>query len=127
IIYFPEAVIYHKADVLNKKNRLGFRDNPFQIYLYNRNKIIFIIKHFSLIDIILFFLNFQVRTNFFEIFWAISNNKPNFFLAQIRSIITGLIIGIRRRTNRNCRKLLKLEMDYLNKFHKMSSSTQKSS
>jgi len=118
IIYFPEAVIYHKVDVINKYNRLGFRDNPFQIYLYNRNKIIFTMKHFSLIDIISFFLKFQFRTNFFEIFWAIINNKSNFFLAQIRSTIMGLTIGIRRRPNRNCRKLLKAEMNYLNKFIK---------
>ena len=125
--YFPEAVIYHKVDVINKYNRLGFRDNPFQIYLYNRNKIIFTIKHFSLIDIISFFLKFQFRTIFFEIFWAIINNKSNFFLAQIRSTITGLTIGFRRRTNRNCRKLLKVEMNYLNKFIKISASTRKKS
>lgn len=124
IIYFPETFVLHKVEIMNKKNRFGSIENPFQMYLCNRNKITFVIKHFSPTDILFFLIKFQFRTNFIEFCWSILHNKPEFLLTQIRSLIMGIIIGIKRRTNRNCRKLLKIEMNYIYKLNVVNIKTK---
>lgn len=118
LIYFPETVVYHKVNPITKENRLGYRENPFQVYLYTRNKIIFTFKNYSLLDIILFFCIYQLRAALFEIIFSIRQRKPKFLIAQFRALIMGIIIGLRRRTNRNCRKIIKKEYKYINTFQK---------
>lgn len=118
LIYFPETVVYHKVNPIKKENRLGYRENPFQVYLYTRNKVIFTLKNYSFLDIILFFCIYQLRATFFEIFLSIRQKKPKFLIAQFRALIMGIVIGLRRRTNRNCRKIMKKEYKYINMFQK---------
>jgi len=118
LIYFPETVVYHKVNPITKENRLGYRENPFQVYLYTRNKIIFTFKNYSLLDIILFFCIYQLRAALFEILFSILQRKPKFLIAQFRALIMGILIGLRRRTNRNCRKIIKKEYKYINTFQK---------
>jgi len=121
LIYFPETVVYHKVNPITKETRLGYRENPFQVYLYTRNKIIFTFKNFCLLDIILFFCIYQVRATFFEVLLSILQRKPKFLIAQFRALIMGIRIGLRRRTNRNCRKIMKKEYKYINMFQKYRS------
>ncbi|MFX1394280.1 MAG: glycosyltransferase family 2 protein [Promethearchaeota archaeon] len=118
IIYFPETIVYHKINIITKKNRLGFRENPFQIYLYTRNRIVFMLKHFSFFDIFLFFCIFQLRSTIIEIILSITHKKPNFLIAQIRALIIGFLIGFKRRTHKCCRNLMKREINYFTRFHK---------
>ena len=118
LIYFPETVVYHKVNPITKENRLGYRKNPFQVYLYTRNKIIFTFKNYSLLDVVLFFYIHQLRTTFIEILLSILQRKPKFLIAHFRALIMGIIIGLRRRTNRNCRKIIKKEYKYINMFKK---------
>ena len=118
LIYFPETVVYHKVNPITKKTRSGYRENPFQIYLYTRNKIIFTLKYYSLLDVFLFFCIHQVRSTFIEILLSFIQRKPKFLIAQFRALIMGTLIGLRRRTNRNCRTIMKKEYKYLNMFQK---------
>ena len=123
IIYYPLATVLHKVKTITIKNRLGFRENPFQTYLYNRNRIIFVIKNFSISDIIIFFCVFQLKTTFAEIIISLLLNKPDFLFAYLRSIIMGIVIGIRRRTNQKCNEIMVKEMRYILEFNKISNST----
>ena len=124
IIYYPGAVVYHKVDLIKKENKLGFRENAFQVYLYTRNKIIFTLKHFSIMTFVIFLIKFELKTTLIEIFLSIIKRNLEFTSSQIRAIFLGLIIGIKRRTNRSCKKLMIKEMKYLRKFTKISRSTQ---
>lgn len=123
IIYYPPATVLHKVKTITTKNRWGFRENPFQMYLYNRNRIILVIKNFSISDIIIFFCTSQLRTTFAEIIISFLLNKPDFLLSYIRAIVMGIIIGIRRRTNQKCNEIIVKEMKYILKFNKISNST----
>jgi GT2 family glycosyltransferase len=121
LLYFPKTVAYHKVSLITKENKLGYRGNPFQIYLYTRNKIIFVLKHYSYLDIIHYFIKHQFKSSISELYLSIVQRKPAFFIAQIRALIKGILIGIKRRTHRSCRKLLISEYNYLNKFTKYKS------
>ncbi|MFX1453160.1 MAG: glycosyltransferase family 2 protein [Promethearchaeota archaeon] len=118
IIYFPDTAIYHKVNIITKKNRYGFRENPFQIYLHSRNKIIFELKHFSLFDIFLFFCIYQFKSTITELIISIIQKKHEFLIAHIRSLIMGFLIGIKRRTCRSCKDLMKREINYFKRFQK---------
>jgi len=116
LIYFPKTRVYHKIDLITKENRLGYRGNYFQIYLYTRNKIILTFKHFSFINIVLFFLIYQGRKTIFEILYSIFKNKYKFFIAHIRALLMGSLIGLKRRTHRRCHQLMIREYRYLDQF-----------
>ena len=118
LIYYPRTTTYHKVNLITKKNRSGYRDNPFQIYLYNRNKIIFTIKHYSLYQILIFFCMYQLKTTIFEIILSLYKKQPKYILAYIRAMIMGIIIGFRRKTHRKCKKIMKIEYTYINSFNK---------
>ncbi|MFX0141216.1 MAG: glycosyltransferase family 2 protein [Candidatus Hodarchaeota archaeon] len=118
LIYFPDTVVYHKLDIITKKNRLGFRENPFQIYLYTRNKIIFVLKHFSFFDIFLFFCIYQLKKTIIEFIISIFQKKPDFLIAQVRALIMGFLIGFKRRFHRSCKNLMKREINYYARFQK---------
>ncbi|WP_371803600.1 glycosyltransferase family 2 protein [Candidatus Lokiarchaeum ossiferum] len=123
IMYYPKTTIYHKVQIITKENRLGFRGNPFQNYLYTRNRIIFMIKNYSFLNILGFFLKFNFKLLIIESLLAIYTNRQDFFLAHIRAHFKGLVIGIRRRTNHSCKMLLRKELKYLNNFTKISRSS----
>ena len=121
LIYFPETIVYHKVNPITKETRFGYRENPFQVYLYTRNNIIFTFKNYSLLDVILFFYIYQLRATLFEILLSILQRKPKFLIAHFRALIMGIIIGLRRKTNRNCRKIIKKEYKYIGMFKKYRS------
>ncbi|MBD3213557.1 MAG: hypothetical protein GF311_13195 [Candidatus Lokiarchaeota archaeon] len=118
IIYYPKTTVYHKIDPLNSENRFGYRNNPFQIYLYSRNRIILVFKHFSLLNILLFFMLNQFKSLLFEFYFSIRNRKFTFLVSLFRAILFGIIIGVRRRTNRTCESLIKKEYLYIQRFDK---------
>jgi GT2 family glycosyltransferase len=122
IIYYPFSRILHKVPIITSKNRLGFRKNPFQIYLYNRNRLIFILKFYNFKEILSFFIFFQFRTSVFEIIWAFIFRRVDFLIANIRSICMGLLIGFKRRYHQHCKKQIKSEMKYLKSLNKISNS-----
>ncbi|MFX1453682.1 MAG: glycosyltransferase family 2 protein [Promethearchaeota archaeon] len=123
-IYFPKTIVYHKADLNYKKNYLHSKKNYFSIYLNIRNSIIFAIKCFSFFYLVFFISFFLLKTIIQEIFLSIKYRKSQFIRSLLRALRMGFLLGFRRRTNRNCRKLMRKEIKYLNKFHKISRSTQ---
>jgi GT2 family glycosyltransferase len=116
LIYFPITRVYHKIDPVSKENRLGYRGNYFQMYLYTRNKIILTLKHFSWINIMLFFLIYQERKTIFEILYSVFKNRHEFFIAHVRALLMGSLIGFKRRTHRQCHRLMIKEYKYLDQF-----------
>ena len=124
IIYFPDAKIYHKVDIITQENQLGFRKNPFQIYLYTRNALIFAFKHFNFLDFIGYCLNYHAKTFLIEILWGISKLRFDFIYAQFRALLMGALIGFRQRFHRTCQNLMRRESHYLNSFQKESQSTK---
>ncbi|UYP48005.1 hypothetical protein NEF87_004290 [Candidatus Lokiarchaeum ossiferum] len=126
IIYFPPVSLFHKVDLFTESNKWGYRKNYFQVYLYNRNKIIFMLKNYAGREIFLFFTRYELKTLVAELYLAIKMNQPLFIKDFLQSIVRGVQIGIRRRTHRTCSTLLRKEMAFLSRVQKVSRSTSSS-
>jgi len=125
VVYFPKTSILHKVTKITNRNRWGYRENTFQVYLYTRNKIILALKYFKFREIVLFFLIYECKIFMSEIYISLRLNNYKFIITQIRALILGLFIGVNRRFKRSCKKVMIKEMNYLNNSTKISRSTTK--
>lgn len=105
IYYVPTAIIYHKVSP-------PIRDEPsiLKQFFLNRNAQILVWKHANSIDLLIFYLKFLLR-NLRQILKALLSRELFEAYLQFHSLIRGFKIGIKRKTNRNCRKYL------LNDYH----------
>ncbi len=120
LVFNPETKVYHKI-VRNKEI------SKLKVYLTNRNLLIFIQKYYTpskLINILLvyFIFDFSVRIFFYstEIIKNIFSKKNKLFIKKLlyflRSTIIGLKLGLKRRINKNCRKEILKEYNFLMKI-----------
>ena len=106
--YVPTSIVYHKVSKIFNRSTIIIR-----VYFFNRNKQIFAWKHAKFKELLFYYFNFIFR-NLKEILILIflrnnlkkNNRKMNFFLLYLHliSILHGLRIGVKRRTNRSCSK-----------------------
>ncbi len=107
--YVPTTIVYHKISrFINKKASI------LKQFFLNRNKQIFIWKHAKLSDILIFYLKFSVR-NLRIMLVLLMNRKIYITLLQLCSLLQGFRIGIKRRNNRNCRKNLIKDYNFIKK------------
>jgi GT2 family glycosyltransferase len=121
-VYFPKAIIYHKVALQTDRNFLRDRKSPFESYLYARNQIIFMLKHFPTSQFLSFFFLHAIRKPMTEFVYSVLKWKPQFFTAQIRAIFMGIFIGLKRRFHQNCVKLMCREWHYLNDMDSTTNS-----
>ncbi len=122
-IFFPNTSILHKVIIETPKTRNKSRQNIFQLYLFSRNITILGVQHFSFREIMLLFSLNHLKKTIIQLLVALRSNNYKYFTIQIRAIIKGLIIGIRRKTHRSCKKLLISEMKFIKNMTKKSRST----
>ena len=98
--YVPTTIVYHDVPVKKDDNRQVFNS-----YFFKRNSHIIVWKYAEPHNIIIFNILF-----FYSILWqsitAIFLRKMKEFLFSLKAIWHGFIIGVKRRTNRSCKKNL---------------------
>jgi len=104
--YYPGTVVFHK-EVLSKTEKY------YNYYLHLRNYQIFVWKNYSLIIILTFYLFHYPYYLIKSYIAAIYRFKFKRFLIIPRAAIMGLIIGVRRRSNRGCKKYMGKDYRYL--------------
>lgn len=98
--YVPTTIVYHKVTrIINKKSLL------LKQFFFNRNAQILIWKHAKFLDIMIFYLKFSLR-NFRIILVALMNRKLFVVFLRLCSLAQGFRIGIKKRSNRSCSKIL---------------------
>ena len=104
IVYFPKTSLYHyKGSKVTSKRRI------FKVYLYTRNQLIFMLKNLKFVDLLFYLcLNYFERL-IMELFISFLKKTPKSFYIYIRASFLGLFIGFKRKTNRNCKSVLRKE------------------
>jgi len=107
--YVPTTIVYHKVSPsINKKAFL------LKQYFLNRNAQIFVWKHAKFLDILIFYLKFSFR-NLRIILVALMNREFYVVFLRLCSLLQGFRIGIKKRTNRSCRKVLIKDYNFIKK------------
>ena len=100
IYYVPTTTIYHNVSPnINKKAFL------LKQFFFKRNSQILVWKHAKFIDLLIFYLGYSLK-NLKIMSVAVMNRR--FYLAFLLfySFLQGFRIGVKRRSNRSCRKNL---------------------
>jgi len=100
IYYVPTTIIYHNVThIISKKAAL------LKQFFFKRNTQILVWKHAKFTDLLIFYLGYCLK-NLKLMLVAVGNRR--FYLAFLLfySFLQGFRIGIKRRTNRSCRKAL---------------------
>ena len=110
IFYVPTTTVYHNI------NRNIYR-NTFQQYFFNRNRQIFVWKHGSFFDLLIFYFKFLLMNT--RTFLGILKSW-SFYLVflQLNSLLQGFRIGLKRRTNRSCKNNIVKDYHFINEMQK---------
>ncbi len=96
--YVPTTTVYH--NITRNLNR-----NIFQQYFFNRNRQIFVWKHGTYIDLLIFYCRFLLKN--FRSFLGILKNRDLYLrYLQLHSLLQGFRIGLKRRTNQSCKNII---------------------
>ncbi len=112
IYYVPTTIIYHKVTQF-----ICDRASLLKQYFLNRNKQILVWKQIKLTDVLIFYLNFSFK-NLKMILGALLHKR--FYLAYLLSysFFQGFRIGIKRRSNRSCSKILIKDYNFIRRIQK---------
>lgn len=98
--YVPTSIVYHKVSRSSNNKQFSLKH-----FFINRNSQILVWKYAGFIDILIFYIKFIIG-NFRVYLKAITKKKIYNVILQLHSLWQGFRIGVKRRTNRSCRKLL---------------------
>lgn len=98
--YVPNTIVYHNVPRKINKTRMMFNH-----HFFTRNSQILVWKHAKFSDILIFYYIFSVM-NLIIIVTNIITRKFKLIILRLNSIWQGFRIGLKRRTNRKCRKNL---------------------
>ena len=110
--YVPTTIVYHKVTPFISKKALLLKQ-----FFLNRNAQIFVLKHAGLLDILIFYIKFTLR-NLRIILLALISRKFYITFLRLWSLLQGFRIGIKKRTNRSCRKILIKDYRFIKKIEK---------
>lgn len=98
--YVPTTIVYHNVPRKINKTRMMFNH-----HFFTRNSQILVWKHGKFSDILIFYYIFSVM-NLIIIVTNIITRKFKLIILRLNSIWQGFRIGLKRRTNRKCKKNL---------------------
>jgi len=98
--YVPTTTVYHDIPRIFNSEKTTFKQ-----YFFTRNSQILVWKHAKILDIIIFYYIFSIM-NLSIILMNLLLGKIDNLRLRLKSIWHGMRIGIRRRTNRSCKKYL---------------------
>jgi len=110
--YVPTTIIYHK--VTRNSNK---KPSLLKHFFLNRNTQILIWKHATFINLLVFYLKF-ILNNLKVILIAFIQKKLYSVFLQLYSLWQGFRIGIKRRSNRSCRKNLIKDYYFIKRIEK---------
>ena len=108
--YVPTTIVYHNVSRISDSKR-----EKFNYHFFSRNSQIFVWKHASFIDIVFFYYIYCIM-NFGLVFLYIIKRNFNLALLQLNSMWQGFRIGVKRRTNRSCRKHIVKDYHFVQKI-----------
>ena len=111
--YAPITTVYHNISRVIDEKRMIFNN-----HFFIRNSQILVWKHAKLMEIIIFYYIFSIF-NLGIMFFNILMRKFRLILIRLNSIWQGLRIGVKRRTNRSCKKHLLSDYKYIQKIQNM--------
>ena len=110
--YVPTTIVYHKVSpIINKKSFL------LKQFFITRNAQILVWKHAKFLDMLIFYFKFSIR-NLRIFLVALMNREFYFAFLRLCSLLQGFRIGIKKRSNRSCRKLLIKDYNFIKKNEK---------
>lgn len=109
--YVPTTIVYHKIPPVLDKRRLLLHN-----YFVNRNSQIFVWKHAKLKEFMIFYIKYifkNLKEFNLYLYTAIQQKRVFIVLLQFFSILQGFRIGLKRRTNRSCKKNLIRDYNFI--------------
>jgi GT2 family glycosyltransferase len=110
--YVPKSIVYHNVPRIITEDRMIFNH-----HFFTRNSQILVWKHAKLLDILIFYYIFSFLNLGIIILNFLTRNYKNIII-RINSIWQGFRIGLKRRTNRSCRKYMVHDYNYIKKIQK---------
>lgn len=98
--YVPTTIVYHNVPTTTEERRVLFN-----FYFFKRNSNILVWRYAEWNDLIYFSI-ISFFAILFEIVMHLMNRKIWFLFFPLYALYRGLIIGVKRRTHRSCRKNL---------------------
>lgn len=98
--YVPTTIVYHNVPTIVDDRRILFNT-----FFFKRNSNILVWKYANLSDLIYFNMISFVAI-MYEIILHLMNRKILFLFFPLYALYRGMLIGVKRRTNRSCRKNL---------------------
>ncbi|MHA2339427.1 MAG: glycosyltransferase family 2 protein [Candidatus Hodarchaeales archaeon] len=110
--YVPRTIVYHKIPI-NKE--ISNKRALFNDHFFKRNKQIIVWKYATLTDLIIFYVKFyyQITREFYQ---KLKKKAVSIIYLNFLSLWQGFRIGLRRRTNRTCRKYLIKDFRFIQKL-----------
>ena len=112
--YVPTSIVYHKVAI--DRERMSKRQ-IFNDFFFRRNKQILVWKHGSISDLIIFYVKFYVES-IFQLIRKLMKKEFNLIRLHLISTWQGFKIGLKRRTNRSCKKILVKNYHFVKKLQK---------
>ncbi|MFW9971760.1 MAG: glycosyltransferase family 2 protein [Candidatus Odinarchaeota archaeon] len=108
--YVPTTTVYHNIPRIISEERMLFNH-----HFFTRNSQILVWKHAKFIDIIIFYYIFIIF-NLGILFLNVFTRKIKSVIIRLNSIWQGFRIGLKRRTNRSCKKSMISDYNYIRKI-----------
>jgi GT2 family glycosyltransferase len=96
--YVPSTIVYHNVPIKQEEKRVLFN-----FFFFKRNSNILVWKYADFKDLF-YFLIISFFAILYEITLHLINRKFIFLFFPLYALYRGMIIGVKRRTNRSCRK-----------------------
>lgn len=100
IYYVPTTIIYHKVTPIISKKALLLKQ-----FFLKRNSQILVWKHAKFIDLLIFYFGYSLK-NLKIMLIAVMNRRFYFASLIFISFLQGFRMGVKRRSNRSCKKTL---------------------
>lgn len=115
VFYNGKCSFFHKVkgDFKQPDKRISVRNSKFLYYLLLRNTTIILWKDFPLQTIAISYATWCLYNLIAATILNLKYKMFHLVWIHIRAVLMGSIIGIRRRTNRSCKKIFKAELNYL--------------
>lgn len=108
--YVPTTTVYHNVPRIISEDRMIFNH-----HFFTRNSQVLVWKHAKFLDIMIFYYIFSIL-NLGIIFLNLLTRKFKSIIIRFNSIWQGFRIGLKRRTNRSCRKYMISDYNYIKKI-----------
>ena len=110
--YVPRTIVYHKIPI---GKEISIKRAIFNDFFFKRNKQILVWKYATIKELMIFYVRFCFHI-IRELYQKLKKRAIGIIYLNLISMWQGFRIGIRRRTNRSCKKYLIKDFRYIQKL-----------